>query len=89
MHTNTDALLQVLPDYKPISQAPRSADEPGRLYKSIDDLGNVFLIANPATWKYDEASRTYYRPEPQAMGSISKLSKGGQKQGKQPEGLPW
>lgn len=63
-------LYRILPDYEPISKAPtertRDPIEVNRLYKSIDNHGNVFLIQNPAAWAFiQKGGKGYFhRPKP-------------------------
>lgn len=45
------------------------ANERKKLYKSTNDDGNVFLIANPAAWTYrdnEDGTRTFFRSVPRA-----------------------
>lgn len=52
-------------------------NESGKLYKSIDGNGNVFLITNPRTWERRKRGDSYvhFRPAPRAMGHINDLPK--------------
>ncbi len=81
----TAKLRAVLPEYKPISEAPRTftsdaheaADRDVR-YKSIDSEGVVWLVDNPHSrlaWK-DTKGRGWVRTaEPRNMGHWSDLPK--------------
>lgn len=65
-----EVLNSILPEYLPISQAPTSSDtmplnESTKLYKSIDNFGNVFLIQNPAIWIL--GPNGYIRPKPKKL----------------------
>lgn len=78
-----DLLKTVLPEYEFISKAP-SGDareqllDGGKLYKSTDNAGNVYLIRNPAAWAIrgkPDGSITRYRPPPELIMTFSELKK--------------
>ena len=46
----SDILASVLPEYKPISEAPDGFKNDKQLYKAINAQG-VWLCRNPATWR--------------------------------------
>jgi len=79
-----ELLKTVLPEYEFISQAPRShdpdyaLDDGGKLYKSTDNAGNVYLIRNPAAWPVREnldGSITKYRQAPKLVMTFAELKK--------------
>lgn len=79
-----DLLKVVLPEYEFISKAPSAPDpnyaleDGGKLYKSTDNAGNVYLIRNPAAWpiKRDSEGRVVrYRQAPKLVMTFSELKK--------------
>lgn len=79
-----DLLKTVLPEYEFISKAPNAPDpdyaleDGGKLYKSTDNAGNVYLIRNPAAWRMRrdaEGSVTRCRQPPQLIMTFSELKK--------------
>jgi len=71
--------------------------ETGKLYKSIDAVGNIFLIVNPITWKtrQDSVGRWWRsRPEPKLAMAAADVQRAinGQRRSKREqsvEALPW